>query len=93
MQKRKQEESKMSNSALYKSGFRRLLKAAKFAFEGDARAIQGARTQLRTEFFRNKDIQEPEHLATLAKDVEDIEEMLRFHIVQGKRNQKGNFGT
>ncbi len=82
----------MSAPSLYKSGFRRLLKAAKFAFEGDARAVQAARTQLRSEFFRNKDVREPEQLSAFAKDVQDIEEMLKFNIVQGKRNEKGNFG-
>ncbi len=82
----------MSASALYKGGFRRLLKAAKFAFEGDAKAIEAARQQLRSEFYRNKTVRDSEHLAAMLKDVEDVEEMLRFHIVQGKKNDKGNFG-
>ena len=78
--------------SLYKSGFRRLLKAANFAFQGDVRAQQQARQQLRVEFFRNKDVRDSTQLKTMEKDVADIEEMLRFNIVQGKKNEKGNFG-
>jgi len=77
---------------LYKSGFRRLLKSAQFAFAKDVYAIDMAKTQLRQEFLKNKNVSDPAILTQLSKDVDDIEEMLKFNIVQGNLSQKGNFG-
>jgi hypothetical protein len=78
-------------SNLYKAGFRRLLKSAHVAFAKDQYAIRMARAQLREEFYKNRNVKDSSALVQLAKDVDDIEEMLRFNIVQGSLNQKGNF--
>jgi hypothetical protein len=32
-------------------------------------------------------------LAELFKGIDEVEEMLLFNIVQGRRNQRGNYGT
>jgi chromosome segregation ATPase len=58
----------MSQSSLYRSGFRRLLRAATFAFQGDDRTLKQARIQLRSEFKKNKHIHDSETLAVLSKD-------------------------
>eukprot|EP00981_Chlorochromonas_danica_P005787 scaffold1190_cov187-Ochromonas_danica.AAC.19 len=50
-----------------------------------------AKLQLRDEFFKHKHIVDPHVLTTLYKDVDDIDEMLRYHIVQGQKNQKGHY--
>lgn len=76
---------------LYKTGFRRLLKSARLAFANDRQAILMARSQLRQEFYKNMGEKDDTKLVQLAKDVDDIEEMLRFNIVQGSLNKKGNF--
>ena len=74
------------------SGYRRLLRSIAFAFKGDTLAISQAKKQLRVEFLKNKHITDSQ-LTSLRKDIDDVDEMLRFHIVQGRKNEKGSFGT
>ncbi|RYH25578.1 hypothetical protein EON65_15535 [archaeon] len=69
-----------------------MLKSIDFAFGQDVKALKLARIQLKQEFVKNKNISDSKHLQALMKDVDDIDEMLRFHIVQGKKNEKGSFG-
>lgn len=78
--------------SLYTQGYRRLLKSAKFAFGKDINALKIARVNLRQEFEKQKNVKDPETLKKLAFDIQDIDEMLRFHIVQGVKNERGNFG-
>lgn len=78
---------------LYKSGYRKLLKSAAVAFSGDQFAISSARAQLRLEFIKNKNVTDPQELAKLAQGIDEVDEMLRFNIVQGRKNEKGNFGV
>ena len=72
-----------------RAGYRKLLRSINFAFGGDSFAIKQAKLQLRSEFLKNansKDIES--HI----KEIAELDEMLRFHIVQGKKSAKGNFG-
>lgn len=78
-------------SNLYKTGFRRLLKGVQIAFGKDQYAIAMAKVQLRQEFLKNRHVQDSAALTQLSKDVDDVEEMLRFNIVQGSLTEKGNF--
>ena len=50
-----------------------------------------ARAQLREEFLKNKNVSSPEELKALYQGVEEVDEMLRFNIVQGKLNSNGNY--
>lgn len=53
-----------------------------------------SRDLLRTEFLKNKDEVRNEYLEKMYKDAEDVEKMLRFHLVQGHRETpEGNFGN
>lgn len=72
------------------SGYRRILRSINFAFRGDQLAIKMARKQLRAEFLKNAtSTNMTQHMAEL----DELDEMLRFHIVQGKRSgNDGNFG-
>lgn len=71
------------------SGYRRLLRSINYAFSGDRFAITHAKKHLKEEFTKNKHCTDMEsHL----RDIADVDEMLRFHIVQGKKSEKGNFG-
>ncbi len=79
-------------SSLYKLGYRRLLRSAQIAFHGDEMALSMARLKLRESFYENRDVQNEEKLKQLLKDVDDIDEMLRFHIVQGVKGKEGPFG-
>lgn len=72
--------------------FRRLLRSAKYAFGRDRKALQLAALQLRSEFLKHKHVVDPKVLTTLYKDVDDVDEMLRYHIVQGVRTDEGSYG-
>jgi hypothetical protein len=72
------------------AGYRRLLRSINFAFRGDRLAITQAKIQLKSEFLKNaRSVNLAEHMQEIA----DLDEMLRFHIVQGKKSEQGNFGT
>jgi complex III assembly factor LYRM7 len=72
-------------------GFRRLLKVAVQVFGEDVYAIQAARTQLKEEFRKQSHITEKSELKQLFAGMEEVEEMLRFNIVQGRMNDHGNY--
>ena len=74
-------------------GFRKLLRTAKYVFKGDTFAISQARITLRQEFLKHKDISDKQQLIELFRGIEEVDEMLRFNIVQGKLNERGNYGT
>jgi hypothetical protein len=71
--------------------YRRLLRSVQKAFQGDQFAMKQARNQLHQEFTKNKGISDPAALVELQQNIEEIDEMLRFHIVQGKLNERGNY--
>ena len=73
------------------SKYRLLLRSIQCAFKGDLQAITLARLQLRSEFVNNK-INEHYTLQDRLRDIDDVDTMLRFHIVQGKKNDDGKFG-
>lgn len=79
-------------SSLYKMGYRKLLRSANVAFQGDATALSLARIKLRESFWENRNVSDTETLKQLTKDIDDIDEMLRFHIVQGVKENEGRFG-
>ena len=74
-------------------GYRKLLRSVQHVFKQDTFAVQNARQQLREEFFKNKDVKDPNALNMLIRGIEEVDEMLRFNIVQGQMNEAGNFGT
>lgn len=79
-------------SSLYRSGYRKLLRSANVAFQGDVTAMSLAKIKLRESFWENRNVSDNESLNQLAKDIDDIDEMLRFHIVQGVKENEGRFG-
>ena len=74
-------------------GYRKLLRSVQHVFKQDTFAVQNARQQLREEFFKNKDVKDPNALNMMIRGIEEVDEMLRFNIVQGQMNAAGNFGT
>ena len=71
--------------------YRRLLKSAQAVFKADTYAMMQARAQLREEFLKNKNVSSPEELKALYQGVDEVDEMLRFNIVQGRLNSSGNY--
>lgn len=79
-------------SAVASAGYRRLLRSIQVAFKGDSLAITQAKKQLKEEFTKFRGVADTSTLEKLYKDIDDVDELLRFHIVQGKRNDKGSYG-
>ncbi|KAH7482189.1 hypothetical protein PRIC1_008324 [Phytophthora ramorum] len=69
-------------------GYRRLLRASRQAFRGDAYALQQARAALRENFVANRDVNDSEQLDGLVKGIDEAEGMLLHHIVQGRAKQE-----
>jgi hypothetical protein len=78
-------------SALGLSSYRKILRSVHFVFKNDMFAIQQAKMQLRAEFMKNSSVTDPDALEVLYKGVDEVDEMLRFNIVQGTMNERGNF--
>lgn len=73
-------------------GYRIALKAARKAFRGDEFAQKSAQQHLRGEFLKKKDVTDVFELKKLHEGIEELVEMLTFNIVQGVRNERGNYG-
>lgn len=74
------------------NGYRRLLRSTKLVFKSDIYALKQARVQLREEFIKNKHITSSSELKLLLQGIDEVDEMLKFNIVQGKLNDRGNYG-
>ena len=74
------------------SGFRRLLRSATTLFKRDQFALSNAKTQLKMEFLKNKSVTDPDELTALFRGIEEVDEMLKFNVVQGTLNENGNYG-
>ena len=72
-------------------GYRRLLRSARHAFKADVFAVDMARLQLREEFLKNKHVVDKAALDALLRGIDEVDEMLRFNVVQGTRNDRGNY--
>ncbi len=71
------------------AGYRRLLRRINITFAGDHKAIKQAKIQLKGAFLENKYSTD---LETHQKEIDEIDEVLRFHIVQATKSVRGNFG-
>ena len=81
-----------SSSAAALNGYRRLLKSASIVFKNDSYALKQAKIQLKNEFIKNKYVTSSNELKQLFRGIDEVDEMLKFNIVQGKLNEKGNYG-
>ena len=84
--------SSTSFSSSAAAGYRRLLRVSRVVFKDHDVAIKGAREELRSIFYKNKDVTDQEELKKLLVGIDEVEEMLKFNIVQGERNERGNYG-
>ena len=73
------------------AGYRKLLRTASIVFRDDVYAISQAKIKLREEFRKQAHVTDSSELRELFKGIDDVDEMLRFNIVQGKRNERGNY--
>lgn len=71
------------------SGYRRLIRRINITFAGDHKAIVNAKIQLKAAFMENKNSTAFE---AHQQEIDEIDEILRFHIVQAQKSVRGNFG-
>jgi len=71
------------------AGYRRILRRINITFAGDHKAIKQAKIQLKGAFLENKYSTD---LETHQKEIDEMDEVLRFHIVQATKSVRGNFG-
>ncbi|KAI9913397.1 hypothetical protein PsorP6_006677 [Peronosclerospora sorghi] len=57
------------------------------AFRGDTYALHQARLALRDNFMANSQVSDTKHLEELVQGIDEAEEMLLHHIVQGRAKQ------
>ncbi|KAJ1454134.1 hypothetical protein M885DRAFT_618376 [Pelagophyceae sp. CCMP2097] len=72
------------------SAFRRLMRARAQLFKNDELALFESRMKLREEFSAQREVSEAAELVELFKGVDEIEDLLKNNIVQGKINERGN---
>lgn len=75
----------------YKDTYRKLLRTAVYVFGDDYKMIALARKSMKEEFRKNQYVTDSVALKECYSNAEDAEQMLRFHILQGVKNEKGNF--
>ena len=74
------------------SGYRRLIRARNKLIQGDLRALAESKIAIRAEFNKNRVVSDPHHLEGLLVMIDEAEDMMLHGIVQGKLNEKGNYG-
>ena len=72
--------------------YRRLLRSVQKAFGNDKFALNNARIELKKEFVKSKNVVNNNELTELYKGVDEVDDMLNFHLVQASLNQRGNYG-
>ena len=75
----------------YKNTYRKLLRTAIYVFGEDYKMIGVTRKAMKEEFRKNQHVTDAAALKECYSNAEDAEQMLRFHILQGVKNEKGNF--
>ena len=75
------------------AAFRRLMRARADLFQGDAYALDESRSKLREEFGAQREVSDPEQIAELLRGADEVEELLRENVVQGRLNERGNYAV
>ncbi|KAF4982683.1 hypothetical protein FZEAL_1745 [Fusarium zealandicum] len=70
------------------NAYRSLIRAAKFAFQGDAPILSAAQVQIRNEFRQKASLDASDAPAAI-KHAEDVAKVLRQNVVQGKQIKEG----
>ena len=66
--------SSTSFSSSAAAGYRRLLRVSRVVFKDHDVAIKGAREELRSNFYKNKDVTDQEELKKLLVGIDEVEE-------------------
>lgn len=71
------------------SVYRNLVRAAKLAFNGDDVALNASRAKIRSEY--GQPVRDQADFLKRIQYGKDVAHILRSNVVQGVRNEKGNF--
>uniref|UniRef100_A0A7S1U0R5 Complex 1 LYR protein domain-containing protein n=1 Tax=Phaeomonas parva TaxID=124430 RepID=A0A7S1U0R5_9STRA len=74
-------------------GFRRLLRARKVLFRGDANALAASQLELRSQFQTNRHETDAAKIAEMLRGIDEVEDMMLNNFVQGELNEQGNYTT
>lgn len=74
-------------------GFRKILRSVIIVFRNDTGAIEAARKQLKEEFRKHAHVTNAKELKEHFVGISEVDEMLRFNIVQARMNNRGNYGV
>lgn len=73
------------------SCYRSLYRTRRIVFEGDAHALKISAQKLRDEFRKNISVDDPKRIEELIEVGENVENLLKHHVVQARLNKKGNY--
>ena len=63
------------------------------AFRGDRPALHAARTEIRSHFEQSRDVSNADDIRVLCAEGRDAAQFLQQSVVQGKLNERGNYGV
>uniref|UniRef100_A0A7R9U0F6 Complex 1 LYR protein domain-containing protein n=1 Tax=Pinguiococcus pyrenoidosus TaxID=172671 RepID=A0A7R9U0F6_9STRA len=75
------------------SGFRRLLRARKDLFRNDEQALVASQQELRLHFQHNRHETDPAKIQDMLRGIDEAEDMLRNHFVQGQLTEQGTYAA
>ena len=73
------------------AAFRRLMRARAALFRDDAYALRESRLKLREEFGAQAGVSDAAQVAELLRGADEVEELLRENVVQGRLNERDNY--
>ncbi|XP_067131511.1 complex III assembly factor LYRM7 [Centruroides vittatus] len=71
--------------------YRSLYRTRRTVFEGDVHALQISAKKLRDEFRKNISVNDPKRIEELLEVGQNVESLLKKHVVQLRLNDKGNY--
>ena len=83
--------SQQTNNNKGLAAYRRLLRSSSSVFGGDDYALVQARNEIRKNFEEHRFESDESKREALFRDVEDVVDLLKNNVLQGKQNERGNF--
>lgn len=74
------------------NAFKRLHRTKDFVFQGDEKAVMGARVLINENFQKNKNVEDDGEIKKLLKLAKDVDVELRTNVIQAREKEPGVFG-
>mmetsp|Transcript_16990 Transcript_16990/g.36986 ORF Transcript_16990/g.36986 Transcript_16990/m.36986 type:complete len:132 (+) Transcript_16990:122-517(+) len=72
-------------------GYARLIRASRKLFGEDRVAYKASLVEIRSNFEKHRDVRDAALIEERLEDIDDVEDMMLNNLVQGKRNDRGNY--